>query len=396
MKVVILTKRTLAHGMGGVEVYVHTVARTAAELGHEVVVVASAHPHGVATETRDGYRVDYLVGTAPGVYSRGFWRASAAFVRRHAGAELLYSTNLAGYGAALADVPRPHVTWCTGRALTHLRSEWHDRAGLRALAGYPKAALALGYYAWIERRLHGRVDGIVVEDVLTLAALRRAGYPVRLVHSGVDTACFKPDPISRRETRAALAIPPDSDVLLMAATINRQKGIALGIDAFQRLAASRPRLHLVVLGDGPARARLQDVAATGPGAARVRFVGAVPDWEVARYYAAGDILMYPTLRAEGMPRAIVEAMSSGLAVVATDRGGVRTAVRDGETGILLAQPSAELLAGAVAGLLDQPDRRRALGEHAAAVVRETFELRASVAALLEAFGPARTLERGRA
>jgi glycosyltransferase involved in cell wall biosynthesis len=396
MKVVILTKRTRAHSLGGVEVYVHAVARTAVALGHEVVVVATAHPRGTAIETHDGYRTEYLADTAPGVYSAAFWRASVAALRRHAGYDVLYSTNLAGYGAARAGAPGPHVAWCTGRALTHLSSEWHDRAGVRAVAGYAKAALALGYYAWIERRLHARVDGLVVEDVVTLAALRRAGYPVRLVHTGVDTAQFKPDAVRRRASRASLAIPPDADVLLMAATINRQKGIALGVEAFGELADARPRLHLVVLGDGPERRRLEAVARDGGGAGRVRFVGAVPDWDVARYYAAGDILLYPTWRAEGMPRAILEAMSSGLAVVATDRGGVRTAVRDGETGVLLPRPSRPLLTAAVAGLLDQPAHRRALGERAAAVIHEEFELRATVATLLEAVAPARTLERDRA
>jgi glycosyltransferase involved in cell wall biosynthesis len=396
MKLVILTKRTRAHGPGGVEVYVHTVARTAVELGHEVVVLATAHPRGTALETHDGYHTEYLDGTAPGVYSAAFWRASAAAVRRHAGHDLLYSTNLAGYGAVRAGVPGPHVAWCTGRALSHLSSEWHDRAGVRQLAGYAKAALALGYYAWIERRLHDRVDGLVVEDIVTLAALRRAGYPVRLVHSGVDTAQFTPDAVRRRETRASLGIPLDAEVLVMAATINRQKGIGLGVEVFGALAAAHPRLHLLVLGDGPSRRPLEARARDGAGAARVRFIGAVPDSDVARYYAAGDILLYPTLRAEGMPRAIVEAMSSGLAVVASDRGGVRTAVRDGDTGILLARPSRPLLTAAVAGLLDHPARRRALGERAAAVIREEFELRASVATLLEAVAPARTLERERA
>ena len=396
MKLVIVTKRTRAHGPGGVEVYVHTVARTAVELGHEVLVVASAHPRGAAAEAHDGYRTEYLADTPAGVYSTAFWRASAAAVRRHAGYDALYSTNLAGYGAARAGVPGPHVAWCTGRALAHLASEWHDRAGVREMAGYPKAALALAYYAWLERRLYERVDGLVVEDVVTLAALRRAGYPVRLVHSGVDTAQFAADAARRRESRAALAIPPEADVLVMAATINRQKGIALGVAAFGALAATHPRLHLLVLGDGPERRRLQAMARDGQGGARVRFVGAVPDQEVARYYAAGDILLYPTLRAEGMPRAIVEAMSSGLAVVATDRGGVRTAVRDGETGLLLDRPSAQILAAAVAGLLADPARRRALGARAAAVIREQFELHASVAALLEVVSPARTLERERA
>ena len=240
MKIVLLTKRTLTHGFGGVEGYVHHVARAAASLGHDVVVIASAHPRGAGGEAHDGYRVEYLGDRPPGVYSEAFWRASAAAVWRHRPYDLLYSTNLAGYGAARAGVPGPHVAWCTGSTLTHLRSEWHDRAGIRARAGYPKAALALLYYAVLERRLHRRLDGIVAEDRRTYAALCRRRRPARLVHTGVDTARFRPDPALRRECRVALGIPDEADVLLMAATLNRQKGIHLGAEAFRRLGHPRP------------------------------------------------------------------------------------------------------------------------------------------------------------
>jgi glycosyltransferase involved in cell wall biosynthesis len=396
MKIVMLTKRTFAHGFGGVEGYVHHVARAAAALGHEVVVLATAHPKGAATDAKDGYHIQYLAGTAPGVYSDAFWAESASAVARHAPYGLLYSTNLAGYGAAMAGAPAPHAAWTTGRTLAHLRSEWHDRAGIRALAGYPKAALALGYYAWLERRLYRRLDAIVAEDHRTYEALRRRGCPVRLVHTGVDTARFRPDPAIRRESRAALGIPPDADVLLMAAAINRQKGIALGIEAFRRLAGARPQLHLVVAGDGPERRRLEAIARAGDGGARVRFLGVVPDAAMARYHAAADVLLYPTLRAEGVPRTILESMACGLAVVATDRGGVPTAVRDGETGVLLPRPSIGLVVAAVADLLDHPDRRRALGARATAAAREQFDLLTTVAALLDDLDPKRSLARGRA
>ena len=396
MKIVILTKRTLAHGFGGVEGYVHHVARTAAALGHDIVVLATAHPRGTTTEAQDGYRVEYLAGTPPGVYSGAFWRESAAAVARHRPYDLLYSTNLAGYGAAMAGGAGPHVGWSTGRTLTHLKSEWHDRAGLRGLAGYPRAALALFYYAALERRLYRRLDAIVAEDHRTHGALRRGGWPARLVHTGVDTVRFRPDPALRRESRAALGIPDDAPVLLMAAVINRQKGIHLGVGAFRRLAASRPRLHLVVAGDGPERRRLEAIARAGEVGARVRFLGTVPDAAMARYHAAADVLLYPTSRAEGVPRTILEAMASGVAVVATDRGGVRTAVRDGETGVLLSRPSIRLLQEAVAGLLDHPVRRRALGDRASAVAREQFDLLTTVAALLDELDPERTLERARA
>jgi glycosyltransferase involved in cell wall biosynthesis len=396
MRIVLVTKRTLAHGFGGVEGYVHHVARAAAALGHDVVVVASAHPTGVPGGAHDGYRVEHLAGTPPGVYSDAFWRASAAAVTRHRPYDLLYSMNLAGYGAARAGVPRPHVVWTTGRTLAHLRSEWHDRAGLRGVAGYPKAALALLYYAALERRLYRRVDGIVAEDHLTWAALRRRRWPARLVHTGVDTARFRPDPALRRESRAALGIPGEADVLLMASAINRQKGVELGVAAFRALAAARPGLHLVVVGEGPERRRLEALARAGEVGARVRFLGSVPDGAMPRYHAAADVLLYPTRRAEGVPRAILEAMATGLVVVATDRGGVSTAVADGETGVLLRHPSGGRLAAAVAGLLDDPGRRRALAGRATAVAREQFDLRTTVAALLEPFDAAGSLVHGRA
>ena len=395
MKIVLLTKRTVAHGFGGVEAYVRDFSHAAVELGHEVVVVTSALPKAAPAPRTERIRTEYLAGTPPGVYSSAFWRDSAAAVRRHTPYELLYSMNLAGYGAAMANAPRPHVAWCTGRTLSHLRSEWYDRAGLRRLAGYPKAALALAWYAWIERRLYRRVDAVVAEGEATYRSLQRAGVSVRHVYTGIDTARFTADVVHRRRTRAALAIPPDADVVLMAATINRQKGIGLGVEAFCRLATARHDLYLLVLGDGPERHRLEALARGGVAGTRVRFTGAVPDWDVARYYAAADILLYPTLRAEGTPHAIIEAMSAGLAVVATDRGAVATVVRDGDTGILLPRPSVGLIGATVAALLDDAKRRRALGARAAAVAREHFDIHATVGAVLDAAG-ARALARERA
>jgi D-inositol-3-phosphate glycosyltransferase len=89
-------------------------------------------------------------------------------------------------------------------------------------------------------------------------------------------------------------------------------------------------------------------------------------------------------------------MACGVAVVASDRGGVRTAVRDGDTGVLLPRPSVAELERAVAGLLEHPARRAALGARAAAVARERFDLLTNVAALLDPVDDGRRLVRERA
>jgi glycosyltransferase involved in cell wall biosynthesis len=138
----------------------------------------------------------------------------------------------------------------------------------------------------------------------------------------------------------------------------------------------------VVVGDGEDRPRLEAALAGQPHAPRVHWIGAIPFGDTAPYYAAGDLVLYPTFRAEGLPVALMEAMAAGLPVVATDRGGVRSAVRPGRTGLLLDRPDPAALAEAVAGLLADPARRAELGRGARALAAEAFDVRVAFPALL--------------
>jgi glycosyltransferase involved in cell wall biosynthesis len=199
----------------------------------------------------------------------------------------------------------------------------------------------------------------------------------------VEPRRFRADPRLRAAVRRALGIPADAVVLLMVATINRQKGIWLGVQAFERLAQAHRDLRLIVVGDGSDRARLERGLATTPAGARAHFTGAVAPEATDAYYAAADLLLYPTFRIEGIPRAVLEAMASELPVVATDRGGVGSAVLDGVTGILLRTPALAPLVEAVERLLADPSRRRAMASAGRARVLTSFDVRALTADLLE-------------
>ena len=372
MKLAVVTKRTLA--------------RLASRLGHAVTMLATAHPAGRAVEEIDGARVLYLPGP-PSVYSRTFWDATAATIRdlRARGEmDLVLSMNLAGYGIAMAGLGIPHYAFSTGRTIAHLVSEWHECQGLAGLLAYPKHAAALAYYAWLERRLYARVDGVIAEDETLFRELRRCTPHPMLVYGGVDVAQFPRDPLLRRKTRERLAIPPAADVLLMMATVNRQKGVWVGVDTFLGLAETRPALHLVVVGDGPERATLdRRVTAAGLGP-RARFVGAVPAADACAFYNAADLLLYPTFRVEGLPAAIVESLAVGVPVVASDRGGISTAIRDGETGRLLPRADVDAFVAATATLLDDPAARRLMGERGRRAAAERFDMQRLVPALLGA------------
>jgi glycosyltransferase involved in cell wall biosynthesis len=396
VRIVIVAKRTCAHGYGGTETSVHGLARTAVALGHDVVVVTTAHPEGRRTETLDGIRFAYLRGTPPGIYSPVFWSASGSAVRdivAGAGDPIVLGVNLSGYGVLRQGVPAPQYVLSSGRTISHLVSEWHNWRGLRGLASYPKHAAALLRYAAIERRLCARVDAVIAEDDRLHAAFVRRGVPCVLSYAGVDPRQFRPDVDARLKLRADLGIADDAEIALVAATVNRQKGVAVAIDAVHVLAAVRPRLHLLITGDGPERPMLERTIRSRGLQSRVHLAGAVIPDAMPRYHAGADVLLYPTLRREGLPRAILEAMACGVPVVASDRGGIPSAVRHGETGVLLRHPTCEALAGATSALLDDPCGRRRLASRARALVLEQFDLRVTVPALLDELGRRRAASR---
>lgn len=389
MRLLLLAKRTAAHGIGGLETHVLLFGRVAAELGHEVIVVTTAHPEGRREEAREGVRIEYL-DAPPGVYSRRWWDLSAGAVRRllaDGGADLVLSISLAGYGVARAGSPTPpHYAFFSGEALLHLASEWHDRAGLRDALLYPKRAASLLYYARLEHRYWKRLTGIIATYDGLYDSLRRRGWPVSLCYSGTDVRLFRPHPGRRATIRQARGIPAGATVLLMVATVNRQKGIWVGVEAFRRLAARWPDLHLLVVGDGPDRPRLERLLRGSPAGARAHWAGELPLEAVAAYNAAGDLLLYPTFRAEGLPTTIMEAMAVGLPVVASDRGGIRSGVRDGETGLLLPAPDPRALEAAVARLLADPPLREKLAQGARQLAMERFDIQALVPRLLATLG----------
>jgi glycosyltransferase involved in cell wall biosynthesis len=390
MRLLLLAKSTTAHGFGGMETHADTFAATARELGHEVALLTTAHPGGLAREVRGGVRVEYLSGAPPACYSRAWWALSRAAVQRELAqgfGDLLLSFSLAGYGAASARLPVRHFAFAYGEAWLHLMSGWHEWRGLRGAASYAKHALATLYYAALERRLWRRLDGVVATYDDLYRRLRRRGVPAHLSYNPIEPRQFAPDPQRREAARATLGIAPEAPVLLMVSAVNRQKGVWLGVECFLALAARRPDLHLVVVGDGPDLERLRSEVAGRGRSGRVHFAGAAGRQGMPVFFAAADLFLYPTLRMEGLPLAILEAMAAGLPVVASRRGGITSAVKHEETGLLVSPGDVGALVESLGRLLADPALARSLGKRAQEWVGVHAEPRRLTARLLGEIAP---------
>jgi len=391
VNLVVLAKSTPAHMFGGVETHLDLLARAAARLGHDVLVLSTAHPRGIAEERLGGARVLYLKDTPPALHSPAWWRASAAAVARRLDeglVDLVVSLALSGYGLACSATRVRHFNVAYSDALSHVLSEWHDGAGLRGVATYPRRALGALRLGWRERWMWRRVDGVVATDDRLYGKLRRLGYSVRLSYTGVELDRLAPNDEVRQAVRARHGIPPSARVILMVGTVNRQKGTWLAADLFGELAALRPGLHLLVVGDGPdlpaVRRRLADVSAAG----RAHFVGAVPLDRVSDYYLAGDLFFFPTLRVEGLPFVVIDALAAGLPTVAANRGGVASAVEHEVTGLLAPPGDRAALRAALVRLLDDVPLATSLGKRGRDRALERFEVTATTRQLLDELSPA--------
>lgn len=234
----------------------------------------------------------------------------------------------------------------------------------------------------------GHVDAYVATTAEIAAALEGEGYaPARIarVPNFVDTDLFRPPTDDERaDLRAALGLV-ERAVVVCSGRLTARKNVDVLLEAFAgacaRATSARPPL-LVLLGDGPERAVLEARAARPDLAGKVLFAGFRDD--VPRWLRAADVFVLPS-RLEGLPNAVLEAMATGLPVLATDIGGCREAIVPGESGLLVAPGDARALEDALARLLDDPALRARLGAAAGAAIAARFTLDAVAPRYLELY-----------
>jgi phosphatidylinositol alpha-1,6-mannosyltransferase len=219
------------------------------------------------------------------------------------------------------------------------------------------------------RVLRGAAELIAAGGYPADEAERAAGrsLPVTVVPPGVDTERFRPlDPELRAKARVRFGLPEDGRVILSLSRLVPRKGMDVLTEAAARLAPTRPDLVVAIGGSGRDRSRLDRLVSRTR--APVRMLGRVPDDDLAELYGCADVFAmlcrdrWGGLEREGFGIVFLEAAACGVPQVAGDSGGAAEAVADGETGLVVGRPAeVSAVAAALARLLDDPDRRRAMG-----------------------------------
>ncbi len=344
--------------------------RGARERGHEVVGVCADGPL-LDRPRAEGFRI-VAMPMARSLSPRAQWRALRALIAllRAERPDLVHghmpiSGFLARLAARIAGVPRVAYT-CHGFLFNQPGPLWRRAASL--------------VLEWIGARLTDVMMTVSTDEARDARRLLCARATA--IGNGRDPAVFRPDPAARAQLRAALGVSEDRVVIAVVSRLVRHKGHPELLQAMRDV----PDAELWVVGSRLASDHGADLepffAASGLGD-RLRRLGYRED--IPAILAAADIFALPS-HFEALPMSVIEAMLTGLPVVATDVRGPREQVVAGETGLLVPPRRVPELARALRALAADPGLRARMGAAGRARALELYDEAKVVARTLDLLG----------
>jgi len=228
------------------------------------------------------------------------------------------------------------------------------------------------FYRMLDLKAAGRVSGyIAVSEEVKQALIDEIGSigdNVTVILNGVDLRRYVPE-ADKSEMRKKLGLASESKIIAVVATFKEQKGHRFLIEAASSLGKNFPGLQILLIGDGELRGDLEKQTRDLALNETIKFLGIRED--IPDLLSVSDMFVLPSLW-EGLPMALVEAMASGLPIVATEVSGSKQAIIPGKTGLLVPPGDVQELEKAISFLLTQPELGEQMGAAARIRAKEEF------------------------
>ncbi|MFQ6100792.1 MAG: glycosyltransferase [Anaerolineae bacterium] len=337
--------------LGGIENHVKVLAEAQAAAEHRVTVLVCGPSPRTQVENINGVKVI---------------KAGRLITAASMPLSLSQPSILARLRPDVAHIHSPYplgevANWLLGQARTTVITHHSDVVRQRGW---------LRFYGPLLRRVLRAADCVIATSpryIETSPWLRPVREKCTVVPLGVDHRRFTP-PTNQLTNQPTL---------LFTGRLRYYKGLDTLLWALSALSG----VCLVIVGDGPMRAEWERLAGTLGLRERVTFTGEVPDDDLPRYHHTAHVFVLPAnARAEAFGTVLLEAMASGLPCITTEVGtGTSWVVQDGVTGLVVPPRDPRALAEAIRGLLDDPQRRAAMGQAARARVEAEFTLERMIA-----------------
>jgi glycosyltransferase involved in cell wall biosynthesis len=326
-----------------------------AHTGDEMLVIAPRYPDG-GPESYAGAPIYRVPGVPFPPYPRiklSFAHPGVGRALKRFGPDLIHAVNPFILG--------PGGIYYARRLGVPLVASYHTNVA--AYARYYKLELGSDAARWWTRELHNRADINLCTSEATMSYLLEEGVKrIRLWPQGVDARRFHPGKASSEWRERLSGGHPEDRLLLYVGRLAPEKGI----ERLKTILREVPGTRLAVVGDGPARGSLERVFSDAPAV----FTGVLQGDDLAAAYASADAFLFPSTT-DTLGLAMLEALASGLPVVAARSGSSSEIVLEDENGLLYEADSRASLVETVGRLVSDDEFREALSRRA----RETAEER---------------------
>lgn len=165
-------------------------------------------------------------------------------------------------------------------------------------------------------------------------------------------------------------------ILLFVGRLSDQKGLQYLVEAMPIIVKEEPTVKLLIIGEGPYKSELEKKISENKAKNYIEFLGSLPSSEIIKYHNYADVFILPSLAnktgTEALGLALMEAMSSGCAVIGTNIGGIPSLIKNGHNGILVPQKDSKELAKAVIMLLKNRKKAETIGKNASNFIRKNY------------------------
>jgi len=342
MKIAILVPLFPPRWIAGTEIATYSIAKHLAKREYEVHVITSLDKGLTKDSMEEGFYA-HRIGF-PKVRFLGitiFW-LKALFVLKKINPDVVHVQNIGmGIPGFLAKkfLRKPYVVWGQGSEV---------------------------YFPWLFKK---PISKLALKNANAVIALtedmkeemqRTCNRDILVIPNGVDLERF--ENLSRDMMRCQLRARADERLVIFVGRFRLEKGVRYLIEAMETIKQERQSVKLILVGEGPEEAALKLLVGQLDLADCIDFLGQISNEEVPRYMAAADVFALPSL-SEGFPIVILEAMASGLPIVATNITGLPEVVHNGENGFLVESKNSIELAEKVLLLLQDNELRGRIAQN---------------------------------
>lgn len=368
---------------GGMEIHGKLLSQGLTNREHRVSIISTKHPDGKEVEEHEGVKIYYLRNTVFGSRRNQWIRESVRKcyeLHEQDPFDVIWSQSFAAYGLTYSDRAKlavpiiPILQGCIRQEINSFKT--NSFAGkLRSFSLF-KAFSGLFYsYYRQQKPLLSISDRIItaseelIDDLSRWFGERIATKAVPVFNS-IDPEVFRPNLDLRGKLRKKLGIQDDEVLLMTSGTLNKEKGHHLAIESLSHIHTHLPSTKLMIVGSGEFRSSLEKQIQENGLQESIIFPGFIPNHEMVKYYNAADVYLMPTLRIEGLPFVLLEAMSCAKPVVATRTGGNTSIIKDGENGFLIEPTNIKQLIHYIMMILKDDKIKTRLSESARKTILE--------------------------